>query len=127
MNALVELALAISEKEKVSEDVSDVVKTALEKHRQEREEAASNDIVALLRQIETHKLEQRRNIRKLKSELNCTVKALDDLDRRWAYAQATNNFLPVLAFFHSVSPNDLVNSEDFDLLTTVPADFKVSA
>lgn len=124
MNALVELALAISEKERASDDVSPMVKKALEKHRVEREEAASNDIVDLLRIIESHKLEKRQAIRKLKSQLKQEIAALGDLDRRWAYAQSSNNFLPVLGFFDRVTRNDLINPDDFDELTSVPKDFK---
>jgi len=123
MRALVELALAISEKEKAAGDVSPMVQKALEKHRQEREEAASNDIVTLLRDIESHKLAKRQEIRRLKAELKRTVSSLDDLDRRWAFAQSSNNFLPVLAFFNRVAPRDLANPEDFETLTKVPADF----
>lgn len=124
MQALIELAMAINEKERASEDVSPMVAKALEKHRVEREEAASNDIVALLRRIESHKLEKVREIRRKKVELKKTVAGLDDLDRRWAYAQSTNNFLPVLAFFGEVDRNDMVSPEDFDALTRVPSDFK---
>ena len=125
MKALVELALAINEKEKASEEVSPMVQKALEKHREEREEAASNDIVKLLRQIEQHKMGERQNIRRLKADLKRTIDRLADLDRRWAFAQKTNNFLPVLAFFGQVNPHDLANPADFDALTKVPDDFKV--
>jgi hypothetical protein len=52
------------------------------------------------------------------------VSGLNDLDRRWAYAQETSNFLPVLAYFERVSPNDLSDPSDFARLTTVPADWK---
>jgi len=123
MRSLVELALAINEKERVPESANPVVKKALEKHRAEREEAASNDIVSLLRKIEEHKLVNRRSIRQLKARLKEAKAALDDLDRRWEYAQQTSNFLPVLKFFNAVVPHDLANPADFDGLTSVPADW----
>lgn len=124
MNALVELALAVTEENETT-GVSDMVKKALEKHRSEREEAAANDIVALLRTIEQHKQQQRATIRRLKGELSRAKAGLDDLDRRWAFAQKTNNFLPVLAFFNRVQRHQLANPDDFDTLTSVPKDFEV--
>lgn len=126
MRALVELALAVAEKERSGGDVSPMVQKALEKHRKEREEAASDEIVELLRTIERHKLGERQTVRRLKAQLKQVVNALDDLDRRWAFAQATNNFLPVLAFFGRVNRHDLANPDEWDVLTTVPSDFKVS-
>jgi len=124
MQALVELALAINEKEENTDKVSDLVADALEKHRKERQEAASNDIVALLRRIDSHKREERRVIRELKSKLNTTVEGLKVLDRQWDYAQETNNFMPVLKFFGEVRPSDLENSSEFEKLTTVPDDWE---
>jgi len=126
MKSLVELALAVTENEKQRENVSPVVKKALAKHREEQEEAASNDIVALLRRIETHKLEVRGDIRRIKAQLKSSVAGLGDLDRRWAYAESTANFLPVLAFFNLVSASDLANPADFQTMTTVPADFEAT-
>lgn len=126
MNALVDLALAISEKEKTPETASALVKSALEQHRVEKEAAASQDIVALLRQIEQHKLKARGDIRKAKVALKKLVAGLDDLDRRWEYAQATNNFLPVLAYFGKVTTHDLADPSDFERLTNVPGDWKAA-
>lgn len=123
MRALVELALAVSEKERASSEVSPMVQKALEKHRAEREEAASNDIVSLLRTIESHKQLKRQTIRQLKHQLRAEVAALDDLDRRWAFAQSSNNFLPVLQFFKLVMPQDLASPDEFAGLTKVPEDF----
>jgi len=123
MRALIDLALAVEEGEKVREGVSETVKKALEKHRMEREEAASNDIVALLRRIEAHKLGSRAQIRRLKAELKKITSGLNDLDRCWEYAQSTNNFIPVLAFFGEVSASDLADPSSFESLSAVPADW----
>lgn len=123
MKALIELALAVSEGEQ-TQDVSPLVKQALEQCKAESEAAAATDIVALVRKIEAHKLDERKKIRHAKAQLKRMVAALEDLDRRWAFAQGSNNFLPVLAFFGEVSPNDLLNPDDFDKLTNVPADWK---
>jgi predicted nucleic acid-binding Zn-ribbon protein len=124
MNALVELALTIEDEGRVPENVSPVVQAALEKHRAEKAEEASNDIVALLRQIEKHKLAKRSEIRKLKAQLKTLVAGLTDLDRRWAFAQTTSNFLPVLSFFDMVSRHDLADPSAFERLTQVPTDFR---
>ena len=124
MRALVELALAINEEERQSDEASSMVQKALEKHRAEREEAASNDIVELLRMIDSHKTEKRQSIRQLKATLKKTIANLGDLDRRWAYAQKTNNFIPVLEFFNKVEAGDLSNPSDFAALSVVPGDFK---
>lgn len=126
MKALVALALAVQEGERSSNTVSPTTKKALEKYRLESEEAASNDIVELMRRIEDTKLATRATIRKLKAQTNAAVKGLNDLDRRWDYAQETDNFLPVLAYFGSIGPSDLSNPEDFAKLTTVPDDWKPS-
>lgn len=127
MKALVELAMAISDKEKTSDSVSPMVKKALEKHREEREEAASNDIVSLLRDIEQHKNHSRAQIKRLKAQVSGEVKKLNDLDRRWAYAEETSNFIPALAFFNLVNEADLTVPEDWDKLSQVPADWKPAA
>jgi len=123
MNALVELALAISEDNKTPDTASELVKAALAKHRIEKTEAASNDIVDLLRTMESHKVKVRSDIRKAKAALKKLVAGLNDLDRRWEYAQSTNNFLPVLAFFGKVQAHELADPSDFDRLTAVPEDF----
>lgn len=123
MRALIDLALAITEKERNASEVSPMVQKALEKHREEREEAASNDIVSLLREIESHKLNERQQIRILKNQLKKVTAGLNDLDRRWAYAQKSNNFLPVLKFFGRVTAHDIANPADFEELTSVPSDF----
>lgn len=126
MQALVELALAATEEERTT-GVSELVRKALTQHREEQQEAASNEIVSLLRRIEKDKQTQRREIRRLKAQLKRTKGNLDDLDRRWAYAQKTNNFLPVLRYFDMVRSYDLANPEDFDSLTSVPSDFEPDA
>ena len=123
MRALVELALAISDKEKTSESASPVVQKAMEKHRAEREESASDDIVQLLREIEETKIRKRAEIRLLKAKVSKAVSGLKDLDRRWAYAEETSNFLPVLAYFDRANSNDLSNPDEWDKLSQVPADF----
>lgn len=123
MQALVELALAVHESERESESVSPIVKAALKKHREEQQEAASNDIVGLLRKMESQKLQTRKSIRRLKAELKTEKAKLDDLDRRWAYAQQTANFLPVLAFFGMIHKHDVSSPEDFDTLIRVPSDW----
>ncbi|MHA2279972.1 MAG: hypothetical protein ACXAC5_03725 [Promethearchaeota archaeon] len=123
MKALIELAMAVSEGEQ-ARDVSDLVKQAMEQFRAESEAAASTDIVELVRTIEAHKVAERKSIKKLKVDLKRMVAKLEDLDRRWAYAQSTNNFLPVLVFFGKAHASDLINPDDFDKLSTVPADWK---
>lgn len=122
-SALVDLALAVSEQERSIEDVSPVVKKALEKHKAEQEEAASNSIVELLRTIENYKVTTRRDIRRLKSQLKKMTSCLNQLDHCWDYAQKTSNFLPVLAFLGKLNKHDLPNPEDYDKLTQVPENF----
>jgi len=125
MKALIELATSVLEGEK-AQDVSDLVKSALEQIQAENQAKAASDIVDLVRKIETHKVEQRTEIRKLKAQLNKVVAGLDDLDRRWAYAQKTNNFLPVLRVFGLVQPHDLLDHSTYDAVTNVPDSFKVA-
>lgn len=125
MKALIELATSVLEGEK-AQDVSDLVKSALEQIQAENQAKAASDIVALVRRIEAHKLEQRTEIRRLKAQLNKIVAGLDDLDRCWAYAQKTNNFLPVLKLFGLVQPRDLLDASTFDAVTSVPDSFKVT-
>jgi hypothetical protein len=123
MKALVELAEAISEGEK-AQDVSELVQSALEQYKAETKSAASTDIVSLVRKIEQHKVEKKKEIRRLKRSLNDVIGGLKELDRRWAYAQKSNNFMPVLEHFGLVDRNQLVNPSDFDELVRVPSDFK---
>lgn len=123
MKALIDLAVAVAEKEENS-NMSPVVQKAMEKHRQEREEAASNDIVELLRMMEGFKAQARKDIKRARVEMNRLKGRLDEVDRRWAYAESTANFLPVLQFFNKVVACDLTNPEDFDQLTSVPRDWK---
>lgn len=125
MKALVELAQAVAEGEK-SQDVSELVQSAMDQYREETKSAASADIVALVRKIETHRQEQRLEIRRAKAKLKQIIAGLEDMDRRWAYAQSTNNFMPVLELFSLVNRDDLVNPADFDTLARVPADWKES-
>lgn len=123
MKALVELAQAISEGSEQIQDVSELVQAAMEQCKEEALDAAKSDIVTLVRKISAHKVTAVAEIRKLKVAMKKLTSALDDLDRRWAYSQATNNFLPVLAFFNEVNPSDLANPDDFNKLTSVPSDF----
>jgi hypothetical protein len=127
MRALVELALAVSEEENVSSDVSELVKSALEEHRKNQADVAKNDIVELLRKMESFKGEKRHSIRNLKAQLKEVVNTLNALDRAWEFAQSTNNFLPVLRVFDQVHPHDLANPADFEVLTTVPKEFESPA
>jgi len=124
MKALVELALAINEEERSSEGVSEVVAKALKKHKEASEEAATTDIVDLLRKIEEHKQTRRIEIRAAKAKLKTLTSELKDLDRRWAFAQKKNNFLPVLKFFNLLTPG-VIPVGEVEALTTVPSDFKV--
>ena len=101
-----------------------MVKQALEAHRASKKAAAFQDIADLVDRIEGHKVAERAKIRKIKVELRKVTSALDELDRRWAYAQETNNFVPVLAFFNMVSANDLANPDDFAKLSSVLADWQ---
>ena len=123
MRALIDLATSVLEGEK-AQDVSDLVKSAMRQIRAENEAKAASDIVSLVRKIEEHKVTKRTEIRQLKAKLNQIVAALNDLDRRWEYAQGSNNFLPVLRFFDMVVPSDLVDPSSFDDVTTVPTSFK---
>lgn len=124
MKALVDLAVAVEERETTT-GVSEMVQRALEAHKATRQEAAFQDIAELVEKIETHKLTQRAEIRRLKAGLKKITNGLDTLDRCWAFAQKSNNFMPVLAFFNLVSPDDLANPEDFNKMTSVPPDFVV--
>lgn len=118
------LDLALSAEEDGRAVKSEVVRAALEQHRKEQAEKASSDIVALLKDMDKHKLESRAKIRKLKANLATVVNSLKVMDRAWAYAEETSNFLPVLACFGRVAPHDLPNPDDFQRLTTVPADWQ---
>jgi hypothetical protein len=123
MRTLVDLAIAVSEGEK-AENVSPLVKSAMEQYRAEREAQAATEIVELVRTIEGRKVETRKEIRQLKEKMRKLTSALDDLDRRWEFAQATNNFIPVLAFFQMASAHDLPNPDDFARLSMVPDGWK---
>jgi len=125
MKALVDLAMAVQDGER-TQDVSPLVKQALEQFKTEREAEASTEIVELVRKIEQYKITHRDAIRKLKVQIKALVSDLETLDLRWAYAQQSNNFLPVLAFFEMVHRTDLLNPADFDKLTAVPSEFKVT-
>lgn len=127
MEALIELAVAVAEKDKAGKDIKPVVKKALEKKREEQEEASSNDIVFLLRQMEGFKRSYRKEIKQLKAKINKMVKEMNDLDRRWSYGEKTANFLPVLRFFNLISPDALGDPDEFDSLTSVPDDFDPNA
>ena len=123
MKSLVDLAFSVQEQVKSMDSVSPMVQKALDAHRSEREEAASKDIVEVLRAMDRSKSQSVKTIRRLKAELKRTKAALDELDRAWAYAQETANFLPVLAALGQIGAYDLPEPDRFAELTTVPSDF----
>ena len=123
MKSLVELAFAVQENETGTGNVSDLVAASLKKYQVKKEEEASDDIVALLRQIDQRKLSDRAEVRRLRAQATAIVRKMDDLDRAWSYAQETNNFLPVLALFDMVSAYDMPDPQQYAEMTAVPADF----
>jgi len=119
---LVELALASVETNgSVS---SDLVQSALEEYRKEQKQASGKEIIGLLKSIDEFKLKTRAELRKVRATENKLKSALDTMDRAWAYAEVTNNFLPVLALFGQVAKHDVPNPDDFEKLTSVPAEWK---
>jgi len=119
---LVELALASVETNgSVS---SELVQEALEEYRKEQKAASGKEIIALLKEMDTFKLRTRGELRKVRAQEHKLKASLDAVDRAWAYAEETNNFLPVLALFGKVQRHDMPNPDDFDKLTTVPAEWK---
>jgi hypothetical protein len=123
MKSLVDLAFSVQEQARSMDSVSPMVQKALDAHRKEQEEAASKDIVETLRSLERRKAEDVRKVRRLKAELKRAKTGLDDLDRAWAYAQETANFLPLLAALGQIGPYDLPEPDRFHELTQVPSDF----
>lgn len=126
MKALVNLALAVAEKQKAASSLSPIVKLALKKHKEKTEEDSSDAIVELLRLIEDSRVNGVAELRRLKIQQKAIKAGLDDLDRRWAFGEATANFVPVLAFFNKVKPSDFANKSDFEELSSVPSDWRPS-
>ena len=125
MKSLVELAFAVQEKGVSAGDVSELVAKSMKQHQAKKEEEACDDIVALLSKIDRRKLNDRTEVRRLRAQANSIVKRMGELDRAWAYAQSSNNFLPVLALFGEVTSHDMPDPQQFSEMTTVPADFVV--
>lgn len=124
MQALIDLSLSANDEQKQDSNVSEVVRRALTKHREEQAEAASTEIVALLRRMEAHKVTARKEIRQLRNRAKHEVARLAELDRAWAYAEQTNNFLPVLVYFGiPVSRHDFSDPAEYERMTQVPEDF----
>lgn len=122
MRALIDLALAVSDGEKVANNVSDVVRQALEQMKVERESAAAQDIVSVLKTMEVERTKSRKEIRRLKMEAKRLVDRLNQMDRAWAFAQETNNFVPVLRHLGLAQESDF-EPEDFAKLSEIPADW----
>jgi hypothetical protein len=119
---LVELALTSVE---TSDSISsDLVKEALEEYQKEQKAASGKEIIALLKSIDSFKLKTRAELRKVRATEKKLKASLDAVDRAWKYAEQTNNFLPVLALFNQVHAHDMPNPDDFEKLTTVPADWE---
>ncbi len=122
---LVELALASIE---TGESVtSDLVRSALKQHREEQQLASGKEIIELLKEIDTFKRSTVGELRKVRAQETTLKKSLNAVDLAWAYAEETNNFLPVLALFNKILSCDVPNPEDFEKLTTVPADWSAPA
>ena len=128
MNSLVSLAQTSLDKVE-EEGTSDLVKQAIRAHQQNQEAAACEEIIKILRVFEEKKTflkksirEDKRSIQDIKASIKNKVERLNEVDRAWAWAQKSNNFIPLmLCLGHQVK----IPSEDLEKLREIPADFEV--
>lgn len=105
--------------------LSSVVEKALNKHREEQEAAAGDEILQVLRLVEDNKQTHRQSIKRLRSQMKTATDALDNLDRASAYGQETGNFLPLLATLGAVNCYGAsMEPAEFEKASKVPAEWK---
>lgn len=97
--------------------MADIYRAAVEKIRKEKEEAAASELVEVLKAVESYKAMARSNIKHHKEQLKAMKRGLDAVDRAMAYADETNNFLPLLIMLGAAR-------HDNNPLCEVPADWQ---
>lgn len=103
---------------------------ALEAARERRKVAAAEQLGELLEgflgKMETYKQSRVQQIRALRSQVSSLKGELSGIDRAWAYACETQNFIPFARLLGYRHMSFGMSLREFESLSTVPADWAPS-
>ena len=126
---LISLSVDEQSTEQIQGTLAPAVKRALESRRAKAEDAAATELIDVMDQVEYFKQTEKRNIRRLRKQMEENKKTLNKMDRAMAYGQVTGNFLPVLFMLGKVFSHNAgslgMTAEEIKRQSVVPSDWKI--